>query len=79
MNALLNARADGRLVTIIAGDIAIAARTNGSLHAFAGEWFAGSMRSSASPPRPVQDAAGDQRSPQRPSCSLPLQMENLLL
>jgi hypothetical protein len=30
-------------VAIIAGAIAIAARTNGSLHAFAGTWFFGSM------------------------------------
>jgi hypothetical protein len=43
MNALLNARVGRRLVAIIAGAIAIAARTNGSLHAFAGTWFFGSM------------------------------------
>src|SRR5207245_5699194 len=33
----------GRLVAIIAGAIAIAARTNGSWHAFAGRWLFGSM------------------------------------
>ena len=43
MNALLNARVGSRLVVIIAGAIALAARTNGSLHAFAGTWFFGSM------------------------------------
>jgi len=43
MNALLNAHIGGRLVAIIAGAIAITARTNGSLHAFAGTWFFGSM------------------------------------
>ena len=36
MNALLNAHVGGRLVATIAGAIAIAARPNGSLHAFAG-------------------------------------------
>ena len=43
MNALLNADVGGRLVAIIAGDIAIAARQNMSLHAFAATWFFGSM------------------------------------
>jgi tRNA(Ile)-lysidine synthetase-like protein len=43
MNALLNAHVGGRLVAIIAGAIALAARTNGFLHAFAGTWFFGSM------------------------------------
>jgi hypothetical protein len=43
MIALLSAHAGGRPVAIIAGAIAIATRTNGSLHAFAGTWFFGSM------------------------------------
>jgi hypothetical protein len=43
MNALQNARVGGRLAAIIAGAIAIAPRTNGFLHAFAGKWFFGSM------------------------------------
>jgi hypothetical protein len=43
MNALLNADVGGRLVAIIAGAIAIAARQNGSLHAFAATWFFGLM------------------------------------
>jgi hypothetical protein len=43
MNALLNAGVGGRLIAIIAGTIAIAARQNGSLYAFAATWFFGWM------------------------------------
>ena len=43
MNALLNAHVGGRLVAIIAGASAIATRTNGFSHAFAGTWFFGSV------------------------------------
>lgn len=51
MNALLKAHVGGRLVAIIVGAIAIAARTNESLHAFAGTWFLGSMLVPAPPPQ----------------------------
>jgi hypothetical protein len=43
MNALLNAYVGGRLVAIIAGAIAIAARQNGPVNAHAATWFFGSM------------------------------------
>ncbi len=50
MNALLDARNGGRLMAIIAGAIAMMARTNSSSPAFAGTWFFSDHAHQARPP-----------------------------